>query len=130
MTPEQIAQAVVDQHYPAPPQSFAVQADIKRMIADGIERALAEQAEASAPLRQEIADAVLDYQRVFPPPHGLAPNLDLAVRAAAILSGHDKPEDWFSATTDKGDTIRVHRPSYDVGWHDHDEEFLAGELNG
>lgn len=36
-------------------------------------------------LRSEIEAAVTDYQRVYPPPHRLAPNLNLAVQALAAL---------------------------------------------
>lgn len=37
-------------------------------------------------LRGEIEAAVTDYQRVFPSPHNLAPNLALAVRALSALA--------------------------------------------
>lgn len=37
-------------------------------------------------LRGEIEAAVTDYQRVFPPPLNLAPNLALAVRALSALA--------------------------------------------
>lgn len=36
-------------------------------------------------LRNDVKAAVLDFQRIFPPPYRLAPNLDLAVRAIAAL---------------------------------------------